>query len=144
MLRRISGHALIKWTGFQAARITLRILTQYYPDLVETPLSHICARLAPARHSADFRSVRWFGKDFSFSAGQAIIVQQLWTAWQNGTRRVSKAVLLETADLAGESVKDVLKRNEAWGMMIQTDNKGAYWLQEPEEEMPELKTPKDP
>jgi hypothetical protein len=38
---------------------------------------------SPSRHGPDFRSVHWFGQDFSFTAKQAACVRILWAAWES-------------------------------------------------------------
>lgn len=138
----MSPMALAKWLAYQAVKIVARVVAEYYPELTSATLPQVMARLSPSRHSSDFRSVRWFGRSYSFTSGQAVIVKQLWQAWENGTPKVGKAVLLETADLMGESVRDVFRSGvgkAAWGEMIKFDGDGNYWLSPPEESMPELK-----
>jgi hypothetical protein len=138
----MSPTALSKWVAYQAAKMLAKILAEFYPDLLSSSLAVILARLSPARHSSDFRSVRWFGRSYTFTPGQAVIVRQLWLAWENGPPVVGKAVLLETADLQGESVKDVFRGGsgkDAWGTLIKFDTSGNYWLAPPDETMPELK-----
>jgi len=82
-----------------------------------------------ARHSPDFRSVFWFGQQYSFTATQARIVQELWRAWENGTPGVSGEHLLETSESLSARVADVFKHHPAWGTMIQPGkSKGTYRL----------------
>ncbi len=72
----------------------------------------------PARHSQDFRSVHWFGTDYSFTALQAAIVRELWAAWEQGTPDLSDARLLTRANSAGDRLSDLFKSQPAWGSMI--------------------------
>jgi hypothetical protein len=71
-----------------------------------------------ARHSLDFRSVRWHGKDYTFTPTQAAIVTELWAAWEQGTPDIGDPTLLRKADCAGDRLRDVFKNHPAWGTMI--------------------------
>lgn len=118
--------------SIQAYKYSLKIsaiISLHYPELRDAPLSEIIARLNPARHSPDFRSVRWFGKDYTFTPAQAVIVRELWKAWRHGTPRVGAAALLESADMVSDNIYELFKRCPAWGTMIQSD-RGVYWLVE--------------
>lgn len=85
-----------------------------------------------AAHSDDFRSVRWFGETYSFSAQQAACIKILWDNWEQGTPDVSGEYLLETCDSSSARVTDLFKRHKAWGAMIASGgSKGTYRLQEP-------------
>lgn len=44
-------------------------------------------------HSADFRSVFWDGKHYSFSPAQAKLIEALWNAYENGTPELSTEAL---------------------------------------------------
>lgn len=81
--------------------------------------------LSPTRHSQDFRSVHWYGTDYSFTDAQAAIVRLLWEAWENGTPDVGHRSLLETAKLSSDRLPDVFKEkgqyHSAWGSMIQSN-----------------------
>jgi hypothetical protein len=74
----------------------------------------------PARHSIDFRSVHWFGTDYSLTATQAACVKVLWQAWENGTPELAQATILEDRDVESEStrLRDVFRNHSAWGTMI--------------------------
>ena len=50
------------------------------------------------RHSTDFRMVKWFGKEYSFSVNQAKVVRLLWENWENGTAEVGQETLLNEID----------------------------------------------
>ncbi len=71
-----------------------------------------------AAHSTDFRSVRWHGEDFVFTAIQARIVSFLWAARDNGTPDLGYDTLLEKADSETKRLVDVFKKHPAWGTMI--------------------------
>lgn len=85
-----------------------------------------------ARHSADFRSVHWFGADYSFTPLQAAVVRQLWDAWEHGTPDVGGQTLLENADSAGGRLDHVFRDHPAWGALIVSTAKGLYRLARPE------------
>jgi len=94
------------------------------------------APLSPTRHSDDFRSVHWFGHDYSFTKTQAPCIEFLWKNWENGTPEVGNFAILQAARSEQNRLPDVFKRkgemHAAWGTMIVScpTNKGAYRLQE--------------
>lgn len=119
-----------KTVQYQNAVGLLAFISSQYPFLVGRTLEEIVARLSPTRHSADFRSVRWFGKNYEFSPAQSLIVQALWHAWLNGTPRMGAKSLIRAANMVSDKVSDLFKDHRAWNKMICTDNKGNYWLSE--------------
>jgi hypothetical protein len=72
---------------------------------------------AAATHGDDFRSVSWFGEQYSFSAQQAKAVEALWLAWEDGLAASDKAVLRACGSAAGR-LGDVFKDHPAWGAMV--------------------------
>lgn len=118
-----------KLKAYKASQYVLKIVAEYYPHLKKASLIRISDRLSPARHSDDFRQVRWFGRDFEFTPAQAAIVDVLWRHWENGTPRVGADPLLHAADMVSDRVSHLFKGSEAWGTMIGTDSVGHYWLQ---------------
>jgi hypothetical protein len=100
------------------------------PKPAATPAT--AARPAEARHSPDFRSVHWYGGDFTFTPTQAACVGVLWEAWENGTPNVSLDYLLERAGSEGKRLSDLFKHNPAWKTMIVTVKKGTYRLRPPD------------
>lgn len=118
-----------KLRAYSSLKKITALVDAYYPHLRDATLSQILARLSPARHSPDFRSVRWFGVDYAFSPAQSLIVKELWAAWEHGTPKVGAAALLEAADMVSDKISELFKRSEAWGAMVQTDGNGFYWLQ---------------
>ena len=85
-----------------------------------------------ARHSPDFRSVYWFGQEYSFTANQAACVRLLWEAWENGTPELSAAALCESVELANDRLDLVFRKHPAWGEMIRPGHtKGSYRLSPP-------------
>jgi hypothetical protein len=93
----------------------------------------------PARsdvaHSTDFRSGRWFGKQFTFTTTQAACVQVLWRNWEQGTPVISEVTVLDGAGSAGDRLRDVFSKgiHPAWGTLIKPARKGAFQLVEPDE-----------
>jgi hypothetical protein len=76
--------------------------------------------LLSARHSLDFRSVHWFGANFTFSPTQAACMKVLWQAWENGTPELGQATILEHPEVEAESKRlvDVFKGHPAWGTIL--------------------------
>jgi hypothetical protein len=71
-------------------------------------------------HSTDFRSVRWFGIAYAFTANQARVVEALWQAWAQGTPDVGDETLLEAVDhdAPPRSLRDVFRDSPAWSVMV--------------------------
>ncbi len=83
-------------------------------------------------HSPDYRSVRWDGEDYHFTANQAACVQQLWEAWENGTPDVGDETLLATAGADSKRLRDVFKDNEVWGkVIVEGKTKGTHRIADP-------------
>ena len=86
-----------------------------------------------ATPSPDYRSVVWYGANYSFTKSQAKCVEILWKAWENGTPEMDGLTVLTGAEAAGTRLIDVFRDNDAWGKMIQPGTtKGSYRLN-PEE-----------
>lgn len=122
--------ARIKTEAYQASLLLSQTLSIHHPELINETLPKIISRLSPARHSPDFRSVRWFGKNYAFSPAQALIVEALWNSWRNGTPRMGTRTLLRAANMVSDKISDLFKEHAAWGEAICTDGKGNYWLSE--------------
>jgi len=90
-----------------------------------------------AAHSPDFRSVHWFGRDYSFTATQAACVKVLWEAWQNQTPEVGDQTVLEKVEANSERLDHVFRlrgraQHPAWGKMIVAGaTKGSHQLAPP-------------
>lgn len=85
------------------------------------------------RHSADFRSVDWFGTKHAFTLTQAACVRVLWEAWKNGTPELSQATILERAETASSRLANVFRNHPAWETMIVSgQRKGTFRLAAPE------------
>jgi len=63
-------------------------------------------------HSADFRSARWYGTDYVFTATQAACVRVLWEAWKSGAPAVGQSFVLEAADSTGSRLRDVFRKGK--------------------------------
>jgi hypothetical protein len=90
-----------------------------------------------ARHSDDFRSVHWYGTDYTFTATQAACIKVLWRNWKNGTPDVGEDSILtdEEVDAEARRLIDVFRDRKAetryhpcWNTMIVSRQKGAYRL----------------
>ena len=90
---------------------------------------------ANVAHSPDFRSVRWFGKRYTFTTTQAACVEVLWRNWIQGTPVLSEVTILDEAGSGGSRLRDVFDKGEhsAWDTLIVSAGKGAYQLAEPNE-----------
>lgn len=118
-----------KTKAYKAYQFLAQVIESTYPSLRGKTLAEIGARLTPTRHTRDFRSVRWHGKDYTFSPGQAAIVAVLWEEWERGTPKVGAGPLLHAADLVSDKVSVLFRDHEAWGVMIKTNGAGVYWLE---------------
>jgi len=85
---------------------------------LDNEISELDQKKNEAKHSADFRSVIWFGKDYSFTPTQAACVSILWKAWVNGTPDVGEETLLEKSGSESNRLVDIFKHNDAWKVMI--------------------------
>ena len=84
-----------------------------------------------ASHSADFASVNWYGKNYTFAPTQARCVEVLWEAWDNGTPALCQHHILERADSESKQLGYLFKKHAAWGSMIVRAAKGTYQLKAP-------------
>jgi hypothetical protein len=84
-------------------------------------------------HSDDFRSVRWFGTEYSFTPTQSACVRVLWEAWARGTPDVGHQTILNTARSDSARLREVFNKGKhpAWGTMIASHRKGTFRLAEP-------------
>jgi len=70
--------------------------------------------------STDFRSVRWFGEVYSFTANQAPVVKLLFEHWELGAPDVGDDTLLSAVDLEAPPARlaVLFRKHPAWGTMI--------------------------
>ena len=91
----------------------------------------------PRRHGAGFRAVVWDGETYHFSVSQAAVVEYLWEQMDNGTHEVSQGTILDKvgstmAENKHPRLRDLFKRNPAWGtMIVDGKSKGSFRLAEP-------------
>jgi hypothetical protein len=110
---------LQKVLAFQLATKLTQIVAQLYPHLIKD-CQRIVDRLQPVRVSQHGRKLRAWGRDYSFTADQAPFVRQLFRQYERGL-----AIELPEGSLADHpAVADGV---------IKVD-RGACWLQEPEDE----------
>lgn len=88
-----------------------------------------------ATHDPKFRTVTWFGREYSFSPQQAKCVEVLWRFWLQGTPVIREEMILEVAGLPVRCLRDVFSSGPgaaAWGTMIGTgDRRGTVRLVDP-------------
>jgi hypothetical protein len=87
-----------------------------------------------ASHSADFRTVHWFGTDYALTEKQAKVVEALWQAREAGDPEVGQDVLLRACGSDGVRLVDLFRRSPAWGTLIVSARAGLYRLAAPPEE----------
>lgn len=128
-----------RYPGSLLAEIRLRLHDGRKVVLAASPRCHVSEAQTPARlprrsHSNDFRSVHWFGVQYSFTASQAAVVKLLWEADENDTPEMSQQAILEEIGSDCQRLSDLFKRHAAWGVMIvQGETAGSYRLaNEPE------------
>jgi len=82
-----------------------------------------------AAHSTDFRSVRWCGELYSFTASQAAVVRVLYANWKVGTPDVGDETLLAAVDPEAPPARlfTLFRSHPAWGtMIVQGGSKGTH------------------
>jgi hypothetical protein len=89
-------------------------------------------------HSEDFRSVRWYGTDYTFTATQAACIKVLWEAWEHGTPELGQAFILDAAGSESGRLRDVFEKGKhpAWNKLIVSSRKGVFRLSEPADRHP--------
>jgi hypothetical protein len=110
-----------------------RLIATRTPPTVPPVTAQRSGQGADVAHSPDFRSVRWFGATYSFTANQAPVVKLLFDNWQAGTPDCGDETLLNTVDAASPPARlNVLFRDHpAWGtMIVEGGSKGTHRLTE--------------
>lgn len=116
----------------QLALSLVALCAEARPELVWLA-TKLAKKLEPARHSPGFSSVHWFGTLYSFTHGQAAIVEILWNAWQEGVPDVKGEILLERSGSESGRVAGIFQGNPAWGVMIVPgEARGTFRLKAPE------------
>lgn len=85
------------------------------------------------RPSPDFRSIKWYdGRKYSFTTKQAIVLQHLWAAIEEGYEEVGQSHLLEAADSECKHLTDLFRDHPAWGIVIiRGKTSGSYRIAQP-------------
>ncbi len=122
---------LLRAMRAQVSRATLRLS----PATIVTPIPTSPPEpLAPARHSVDFRSVHWYGTNYTFTKTQAACVKVLWEAMKNRTPELDQQTVLNEADSDNKRLSDVFKDSLAWGtLIVKGTTAGAFRLANPEQ-----------
>lgn len=147
LLREISGEGLSNMPRDDVFGETVR--ANYLKALTSEANEATGMAAVDAVHSPDFRSVRWFGELYSFTFNESVVVQVLWTAWEQGTPDVSHCTLREAIEELEKSslpqsrerigdrakLKNVFRSKggkKAWGtLVVAGETRGTYRLAEP-------------
>lgn len=103
------------------------VLTAYAAELCGV-VGSIVESLEPSRlrvakssdHSTDFRSLKWRGRTYPFTAKQAPIVKLLYENWSQGTPDVGDETLLAAVDSEAPPprLNSLFRGNPAWNTVI--------------------------
>ncbi len=150
LIREIREYARRRYGGSRAIGVYIHLAdgkSHYEPFPDETPAPRDRARVprwnsgpAPA-HLSDFRQIYWpdvSPQTFTLSETQALVVKQLWDAWQRGEPEVAQADLLRRAGSESGKLADLFKGHAAWGTLVRwRGNTGLYRLPVLEEDVPD-------
>jgi hypothetical protein len=103
---------------------------------------HSRPTLEDVAHSDDFRSLRWFGTEYSFTANQSRVVAMLYENWERGTPDVGIETLLSGIDHEAppDRLDAVFRESNAWNEIIVIGStKGTRRLVEPEKNLANVK-----
>lgn len=107
----------------------MRELSALIDDEYDRAINNLPDPPSDARHSFDFRSVKWFGTSYAFTKNQALCIKVLWESWENETLELDGLTVIAQAKAAGNRLIDVFRGNPALGkMIIQGSTKGTYRL----------------
>jgi hypothetical protein len=70
------------------------------------------------RHSNDYRTIVYRGRQHTLTANQAHVVKLLHEAHEAGTPDLSQSSLLEELGTPNSRLRDTFKRSELWGTLI--------------------------
>jgi hypothetical protein len=86
-------------------------------------------------HSPDFRSVRWDGEPYCFTATQAACIKLLWEAMEKGAPELGEQTLLQhpTVDVTSTRLRDIFRSagqmHPCWNkLIVRGDRKGTFRL----------------
>ena len=115
----------------QESRLMGSLIPPQGPTAAQPASSTQVPAASEIKHSEDYRSVKWYGKSYTFTVGQAGCVKCLWEAWESGTPELSQETVLEAAGVSTQRLSDAFRGNVAWGkMIVKGSTKGSYRLQE--------------
>ena len=90
------------------------------------------AEFPSVSHSPDFRSVKWFGSQYSFTVNQAPVIRLLYENYQKGTPDVGDETLLLSVDSTSPPARlsTLFRDNPAWKkkMIVAGGSKGSHRL----------------
>jgi hypothetical protein len=103
------------------------------PELSSAPtVSAVPMMPALPRHSIDFHSARWREDRFTFTDAQAVCLQLLWEAWEQGTPELADRTLLNACQSDAGQLRDVFRDHGAWNTWIVPGPKGMHRLAFPD------------
>ncbi len=70
--------------------------------------------------SSDFRSINWYGTQYTFTPTQAACFRVLWESWQRGTPVLGERTILEQAESQSQRLIYLFDKGKhpAWGDLI--------------------------
>ena len=80
------------------------------------------------RQSAGYASVTWRGQGFVFTRSQAVVIQNLHAAHEQGLPSLGSAPALEGSGRESSRMSDVFKRHPAWNSLVVRVGKSTYRL----------------
>lgn len=128
---------LEKARAYELVRHLGDLLCRHYPWLMGCTVSQVLGRLAPVRHSQDFRWVRYFGVDCPFeNDDECRVAGFTLRQFMNGTPLVDQDTIVAECDLpVRRKVADVLKRTVAYQTgLLRSNGEGQYGWYLPEDE----------
>jgi hypothetical protein len=77
--------------------------------------------------SPGFRSAVIGDREYTFADKQALVVEALYDAWQNGSRRLHQTEIQGTAE-TNQRIGQLFRGHPAYDSLIKHDGAGYYWL----------------
>lgn len=133
ILAAIAAYVTGRYAGEEPTELCVKIsdgrqIVVPFPRAARMPATAPAAALPGSRHSVDYRSVQWEGREFVFSPNQAAVVKVLWEAMEDGTPEVGGDTLLEAAGSEAVRMRDVFRDHPAWGSLIVPGARRTYRL----------------
>jgi hypothetical protein len=123
MRDEIVGTAKLEHGGRVSVSVSLP-LADYHQPAVDPDLASAAGvpdePTARVAHAPGFESVYWFGRTYTFTGKQRVVVASLWQAREQGYHWIDQAGLLELADSDQRRLRDLFDqgRHPAWGTLI--------------------------